>query len=190
MHLSELCPPCVGKISGNLNTEITGITHDSRKVVPGHLFVALLGTKKDGALFISDAAAKGASAVLALDGIKLPDNAANLPLVSSTNPRRSLAICASNFFNTQPQNVAAVTGTNGKTSVAWFTKQLWTKLGKKSASMGTLGLQTNKQPQSSGNGLTTEDPVTLHRNLKELAQNQVECAILEASSHEIGRAHV
>lgn len=173
----------MGRISGGSNPDITGITHDSREVSPGFLFVALLGLKKDGALFISDAAAKGASAILALDGITLPDNAANLPLVSSPNPRRSLAICASRYFNTQPQTVAAVTGTNGKTSVAWFTKQLWSRLGKKSASIGTLGLHSNQGPESLGKGLTTEDPVTLHRSLTELAKDEVQCTILEASSH-------
>ena len=125
MHLSELCPPYVGKISGGSNPIITGITDDSREVIPGFLFVALLGSKNDGAVFISDAAAKGASAILALDGVTLPDNAATIPLVSSPNPRRSLAICASRYFKTQPQTVAAVTGTNGKTSVANFFVQLF-----------------------------------------------------------------
>ena len=173
----------MGKISGGSNPNITGITDDSRKVIPGFLFVALSGSKNDGAVFISDAAAKGASAILASDGITLPDNAANIPLVSSPNPRRSLAICASRYFKTQPQTVAAVTGTNGKTSVAWFTKQLWSRLGKKSASIGTLGMHTDQEPQSFGKGLTTEDPITLHRKLNELAKSQVQCAILEASSH-------
>ena len=183
MHLSELCPPSVGKISGGSNPIITGITDDSREVIPGFLFVALLGSKNDGAVFISDAAAKGASAILALDGITLPDSAATIPLVSSPNPRRSLAICASRYFKTQPQTVAAVTGTNGKTSVAWITKQLWSRLEKKSASIGTLGMHTDQEPQSLGKGLTTEDPITLHRNLNELTKSQVQCAILEASSH-------
>jgi len=183
LHLSELCPPCVGKISGGSDPIITGITCYSREVIPGFLFVALLGSKQDGAVFVSDAAAKGASAILALDGITLPDNAANLPIVSSPNPRRSFAISASRYFAAQPKTTAAVTGTNGKTSVAWFTKQLWSKLGKKSASIGTLGLLTDTEAHSLGKGLTTEDPMTLHRNLDALAKKQFECTILEASSH-------
>jgi len=170
-------------IVGNSNPEIKGISADSRLIKPGFLFAALPGHKKDGRRFIADAIARGASAILAAKGSKPPSGAINLPLITSTDPRQSLAIFASRFYPIQPNISVAVTGTNGKTSVAWFTKRLWSALGYKAASIGTLGVDTGKNTLSSVGGLTTADPVTLHQTLQSLAISNINAVILEASSH-------
>ncbi|MCB1592946.1 MAG: UDP-N-acetylmuramoyl-L-alanyl-D-glutamate--2,6-diaminopimelate ligase [Alphaproteobacteria bacterium] len=103
-------------------------------------------------------------------------------LIEDDNPHLGLSqICAA-YYNKQPQTVVAVTGTNGKTSTAHFAAQLWKALGKKAASMGTLGLVVDGKTRGASS-MTTPDPVTLHRNLADLAQEGVEALCLEASSH-------
>ena len=159
--------------------EIAGLTADSRAVKPGDLFAALPGGKVDGRDFIKDAIAKGAVAILAPAGTVLEDERA--ALVTDANPRRRFALMAAKFFNAQPATMAAVTGTNGKTSVANFTRQIWGRLGLPAASFGTIGLVSPKRNEAGT--LTTPDPVALHRLLAELAEEGVTHAAFEASSH-------
>jgi UDP-N-acetylmuramoyl-L-alanyl-D-glutamate--2,6-diaminopimelate ligase len=159
--------------------EIAGLTADSRAVKPGDLFAALPGGKADGRAFIADAIARGAVAVLAPAGTVLDDPRA--VLVTDGNPRRRFALMAAKFFGRQPATLVAVTGTNGKTSVANFTRQIWSLLELPAASFGTVGLVS---PQRNEAGtLTTPDPVGLHRLLAELADEGVTHAAFEASSH-------
>jgi len=161
--------------------EISGLTADSRKVAAGYLFAALPGSRADGRDFIPQAIDKGAAAVLAPEGTVLPPSARHVTLVTDSNPRRRLALLAARFYGRQPKTVAAVTGTNGKTSVASFTRQLWQSLGHKSASLGTLGLQPPRPDAPAS--LTTPDPVELHRCLATLARDHIDHVVLEASSH-------
>ena len=165
--------------------KITGLATDSREVRPGCLFAALPGGQHDGRAFIPQALARGASAVLAPQGTPRSAlgtaAASDLPLITDVNPRRRLALMAARFFGRQPRHCAAVTGTNGKTSVAEFTRQLWAALGYQAASLGTLGLipQRGDAPDA----LTTPDPVALHRCLAGLAGEGYDHLALEASSH-------
>ena len=159
--------------------EIAGVTADSRKVKPGFLFVAIAGAKADGAQFAKQAAAAGAAAIVAEQRPEgLPDNVA---FVQVKNARRALALAAAAFFSRQPGTIAAVTGTSGKTSVAAFTRQIWTALGLPAASIGTVGVVSPKGEKYGS--LTTPDPVELHRTLDELAGEGVSHLALEASSH-------
>ena len=159
-------------------TKITGLTADSRAVQPGNLFAALPGATVDGRDFVQSAIDKGAAAVL------IPDNteiSSDFAVVTSPNARAALAHMAAAFFGRQPETIAAVTGTNGKTSVAHFTRQIWNSQGFDAASMGTLGLE---MPNGSVKpSLTTPDPVTLHSDLANLATQNVSHVVLEASSH-------
>jgi hypothetical protein len=116
---------------------ITGVTADSRKVAPGSLFVALPGSAADGRAFIPQALSQGAAAVLAPSDT--PMDMAPV-LVTSGDVRRAYALAARSFYGAQPATCVAITGTNGKTSVAAFCRQIWAGLGLKSASMGTLGV--------------------------------------------------
>lgn len=162
-----------------IDPEIEGLTSDSRAVQPGDLFAALPGGQQDGRDFIADALARGAVAVLAPHGTVLPEGQALL--VTDDNPRRRFALMAALFYGRQPRKLVAVTGTNGKTSVANFTRQIWSNLGVPAASFGTIGLvsPSRREPGS----LTTPDPVNLHRLLAELEAEGVTHAAFEASSH-------
>jgi len=159
--------------------DIVGLSADSRKVKSGFLFIAIAGAKADGAHFAKQAAAAGAAAVVAEQRPEgLPPAVAYIQV---DNARRALALAAAKFYVRQPQTVAAVTGTSGKTSVAAFTRQIWTTLGFQSASIGTVGLVSPKGEQYGS--LTTPDPVDLHRTLDRLAGEGVTHLALEASSH-------
>ena len=169
--------------------EFVGVTSDSRLVRPGFLFAALPGSQVDGRSFIYDAIARGAIAVLAPEGTNPELTNYDVPLITDVNPRRRFSMIVSQFYGTQPQFVVAVTGTNGKTSVAGFVRQMLGRLGHKSASAGTLGLEISGfdkklEPEFNSNfNLTTPDSVDLHRSLSELASFGIDHLALEASSH-------
>ncbi|MEQ8269025.1 MAG: UDP-N-acetylmuramoyl-L-alanyl-D-glutamate--2,6-diaminopimelate ligase [Parvibaculum sp.] len=159
-------------------TEIAGLTADSRAVRPGFLFAALPGTKLDGTTFIAQALEKGAAALLVPLGAEVK---AGVPVIADRNPRRRLALMAARFFGQQPRSIAAVTGTNGKTSVATFLREIWTALGEEAASLGTLGIESAKGARPLG--YTTPDPVALQAELAALAKEGVTHLAMEASSH-------
>src|SRR5262249_42923563 len=102
-------------------------------------------------------------------------------VLRDANPRRRLALLAARFYGAQPRTIAAVTGTSGKTSTVDFTRQIWTQLGRRAASLGTLGVITLEQRIDGA--LTTPDPVALHKQLAELAQAGIDHLAMEASSH-------
>jgi UDP-N-acetylmuramoyl-L-alanyl-D-glutamate--2,6-diaminopimelate ligase len=158
--------------------EVSGLASDSRAVKPGDLFFALAGTRTDGAKFVD--AAVGAGAV-AIAGDHPPPGGCRVPFVTTPNPRRALSLAAATFFPKQPSTIAAVTGTSGKTSVAAFTRQIWQRLGFEAASIGTIGLVSQKR--SVYGSLTTPDPIALHRQLDEIAREGVTHLAFEASSH-------
>jgi UDP-N-acetylmuramoyl-L-alanyl-D-glutamate--2,6-diaminopimelate ligase len=157
---------------------IEGVTADSRKVRPGWLFAALPGASADGKRFVPAAVQSGAAAVIASD--ELPGLAA--PVVKVTDPRRAYALAAAAFWGRQPRTCVAVTGTNGKTSVAGFCRQIFRRAGRASASMGTLGVRAGDL-QLEPPGLTTPDAGDVARILAELSSGGVTHLALEASSH-------
>lgn len=180
MLLSSLTGPEMSTSEALSGIEVTGITADSRAVKPGFLFAALPGTKADGARFVTEAIGRGAVAVLVSDGamVTAPPT---LPILRSSEPRRALALMAARFHPAQPRITVAVTGTNGKTSVAEFTRQIFAALGHAAASLGTIGLV---KPDGGVYGsLTTPDPVSLHATLAGLDGEGVTHLAFEASSH-------
>ncbi len=160
--------------------KITGLTPDSRLVLPGMLFVALSGSKANGMAYAAEAISRGAAAVLMGDKT---DGAESLtaPVLRSAEPRQALAYLAARFYAGQPDTVAAVTGTNGKTSVASFLRQIWAATGFEAASLGTIGIVTGKGEKALAH--TTPDPVSLHQHLAALAAEGVTHLAMEASSH-------
>ncbi len=158
--------------------DVKGLAVDSRTVKPGDLFFALAGAKTDGARFIQAAVAAGA---VAIAGEQAPAGDLPVPFVTLSNPRRALALAASRFYPLQPATIAAVTGTSGKTSVAAFTRQIWQRLGHASASIGTIGLVSDKRTVYGS--LTTPDPIALHRQIDEITRDGVTHLAFEASSH-------
>jgi len=181
LNLFELLEDCRWAHEG-MKVEITGLTADSRQVGQGYLFAALNGSQARGADFIPEALKNGAAAILAPPGTELGTKAPpHAVLITDENPRRRFAKMAARFFSHQPKTIAAVTGTNGKTSTATFLRELWRGKGNKAASIGGLGVEGDG-PISEAS-LTTPDPVTLHRTLMTLAEAEVEHCVLEASSH-------
>lgn len=164
--------------------QITGLSVDSRNVKPGHLFAALPGGRFHGAEFITYALRMGAGAVLTdaagLDIARDDLATAGVPVVVAEDPRGALAFAAALWFGAQPEVMTAVTGTNGKTSVATFTRQIWTALGHPAANFGTTGVEG---AFSAPLAHTTPEPITLHRLLAEMAQAGITHAAMEASSH-------
>ena len=171
----------VGKNAMKASKEITGLASDSRAVEPGYLFAALAGTHDDGARFVEDAARRGATAVLGRPELAERAQALGLRFIASDNPRLALAHEAAKFYGAQPDCVAAVTGTNGKTSVTVFLRQIWQGLGRAAASLGTIGAITPTREVTLTQ--TTPDPIALHRLLKELKDEGIDHLAVEASSH-------
>lgn len=163
---------------------ITGIAVDSRDVQDGYLFAALPGTQVHGADFIQYALRQGAGAVLT--DAAGADRAAELlqgftgALIIVPDAREALAHAAAAFFGAQPGKIVAVTGTNGKTSVASFTRQIWTVMGEKAANLGTTGIEGAYDAPLAH---TTPEPVTLHRHLAAMTAAGVTHVAMEASSH-------
>lgn len=163
---------------------VFNICVDSRNVKKGDLFAAMPGVLQHGAEFIQFALRMGAGAILTdVDGLAIAKrDVAELavPIVVSSDPRMALAQAAARFYGAQPATMTAVTGTNGKTSVANFTRQIWEALGKQAVNFGTAGVEG---AFSSPLSHTTPEPVTLHKLLAELKDAGITHAAMEASSH-------
>ena len=160
---------------------IESVTSDSRRVTPGALFCAIPGTLTDGRNFITQAAEKGASTILAPTGTDWPSLDQRVTRLETDQPRRVLALATAAFYGRQPKHMAAVTGTSGKTSTALFTQQLLSLFGHKSGSLGTLGLRADGFPETEA--LTTPAPEDLHKLLAEVADAGIDYCAMEASSH-------
>jgi UDP-N-acetylmuramoyl-L-alanyl-D-glutamate--2,6-diaminopimelate ligase len=174
-----MTPHSQASLSGVKN--FTGLTSDSRKVKPGFLFAALAGSKTDGARFVRDAVARGAVAVLGQPVLADDVAALGVRFIPDENPRLGLARHAAAFFDAQPDVVAAITGTKGKSSIVAFLREIWTTLGTPAASLGTVGVIApgGVMPLSH----TTPDPVEIHALLAKLKADGVEHLAIEASSH-------
>ena len=167
--------------------EISGLTADSRAVKPGYLFAALPGVKADGTAFVADALTKGAGAVLGGGSLQaVNDN--RLVAVIDENPRQRLAQIAARFYEKQPRAIVAVTGTNGKSSIASFVREIWDTLGIAAASFGTVGVVSPRGTKPLSH--TTPDPIEIHRLLRELAGEGVDHVAFEASSHGLAQYRV
>lgn len=169
---------------GGRHADITGLAVDSRKVRPGALFAALPGTEAHGADFVPMALENGAVAVLTdaagARAAKAALDAADTALIVAEDPRQTLALASALWFGAQPETMVAVTGTNGKTSVASFTRQIWSTLGFDAINMGTTGVEG---AWSAPLAHTTPEPITLHRTLAEADAQGITHAAMEASSH-------
>ncbi len=163
---------------------LSGLTADSRAVRAGMLFAALPGSATHGAQFIASALEQGATAILTdATGAKLAADVladTETALVVAEDPRATLACAAALWFGPQPETMVAVTGTNGKTSVATFTRQIWAALGEAAINIGTTGIEGAWAAPSSH---TTPDAVTLQKLLAAAAADGITHAAMEASSH-------
>ncbi len=179
MKLKEIAAFVNEMAAAVTQTEISGVSSDSRTVQQGYLFAALKGVKNDGSAYAADAVKRGAIAVLADE--HMDASQISVPVLRCADPRHALAMIAATFYGKQPQIMTAVTGTSGKTSVASFTQQIWAYAGFAAASIGTTGVFSPTRNEYGS--LTTPDPVELQKVLAELRDEGVTHACMEASSH-------
>jgi UDP-N-acetylmuramoyl-L-alanyl-D-glutamate--2,6-diaminopimelate ligase len=161
--------------------EITGLALDNRQINPGDLFAALPGSAVHGARFAQSAIEAGAVAILT-DEAGLAEILGIDPskIVIAHDVRASFARAAALFYGGQPKTMVAVTGTNGKTSISSFCRQIWTELEKQAVNIGTTGVEgAFTKPLRH----TTPDTLTLHRILAEAKSAGITHAAMEASSH-------
>lgn len=161
---------------------VTGFALDHRKVAPGTIFGAFQGARVNGEDFIPAAIAAGAIAIVARPEARVQ----GAVHVADANPRRAFAALAARYFAPFPGITVAITGTNGKTSTAELTRQLWQAAGHRAASIGTLGVTTgydSVSPRDGTGGLTTPDVVTFLATMAGLAREGISHAAFEASSH-------
>jgi UDP-N-acetylmuramoyl-L-alanyl-D-glutamate--2,6-diaminopimelate ligase len=156
---------------------VSGLASDSRRAKPGDVFFAIRGTAADGTAFASAAVSAGAAAVVS--EVPLPE--LSVPVIVTGSVRSALSQAASRFWPRQPATVAAITGTNGKSSTVDFLRQIWAFAGRPAASVGTLGAIGPKGAMDLG--FTTPDPIALHATLQALADDGVTHIAMEASSH-------
>ncbi|MDB5571556.1 MAG: UDP-N-acetylmuramyl-tripeptide synthetase [Hyphomicrobiales bacterium] len=157
---------------------VAGLTADSRNVKPGFVFFALAGARADGLAFARAALDAGAAAIVSE---RAPDDDTASSFVVAPDARLALAQAAAAFYPAQPATIVAVTGTSGKTSVAAFVRQIWSRMGASAAAIGTTGVITDAGADYGS--LTTPDPVTLHANIERLAKSGITHLAMEASSH-------
>ncbi len=169
---------------GGRDARVSGLAVDSRHVRDGFLFAALPGSAVHGATFVEVALRSGAGAILTDQiGAQIAADvlaASSAALVIAEDAREALAGASALWFAAQPAAMVAVTGTNGKTSVATFTRQIWQALGHAAINIGTTGVEGDWTAPSAH---TTPDAITLHRMLRAAADAGVTHAAMEASSH-------
>jgi UDP-N-acetylmuramoyl-L-alanyl-D-glutamate--2,6-diaminopimelate ligase len=178
MRLGALLPNA-GKAGDEI---VTGFALDHRKVAPGTIFGAFQGARVNGEDYIEAAIAAGAIAIVARPEARVE----GVLHVADANPRRAFAALAARYFAPFPATTVAITGTNGKTSTAELTRQLWQAAGHRAASIGTLGVTTgydSVSPRDGTGGLTTPDVVTFLATMAGLAREGISHAAFEASSH-------
>ncbi len=170
------------RITGDSDVAITGITSDSRNVGAGHVFVAVKGVHLNGEDYIAGAVEKGAVAIVVADAsnVQIP---AGVVILRVADTRIAYAKYAAVFYGKQPAYIAAITGTDGKTSTAEFLRQLWELTGHKAASIGTLGVRCDHTDNLPDFPNTTPDAGVLAEILAALAEAGVEHVAVEASSH-------
>lgn len=175
-RLGDILPAGVAAPDVARELTVTGLALDSRAVKPGFVFAALPGVTTHGKAFIKAAMEAGAAAILAERG-----TIASVPVLEADDPRLALAQMAARFSPAQPACIAAITGTNGKSSTVEFLRQIWQAAGHEAAALGTLGVT-----RSSGRtdvGYTTPDAIALHAALDALTGEGVTHLAMEASSH-------
>ena len=181
--LAELLEGAVGRLPPELQVE--GINADSRAVRPGEVFFALPGTQVHGNAFVAQAVARGA---IAMVSDRAPEADAGVPVVLVDDVRAAYARAAARQFAPQPEVAVAVTGTNGKSSIVSFVRQIWAACGIAGASLGTVGVET--AAGLSPRELTTSDALALHRDLGALKAQGIDHVALEASSQGLDQRRV
>ena len=164
--------------------EINGISNNSKNIKKKFIFFAFTGNKTNGNLYINEARRNGATIVISQE-----EKGNDVIKLTNKDYFKIYSHLCSSFYNKKPKNIIAVTGTNGKTSVTDFCRQIWSFYGLKSASIGTLGIRETSEQyyHKIRNNLTTLDSSELNKQLSKLYDKQISYVALEASSHGINQ---
>jgi len=158
--------------------KIRGISFDSRSIKRGDLFISIKGNKLNGKDYINQATSKGARAIIHSEIIKKNKKTVYIKVKDT---RDTLARLSTKYYRNKPENIIAVTGTNGKTSISDFFHQIFMLQKEKAGFIGTLGFKKNKHLRK--RNLTTLDPLSLNKDLEEMKKEGINNVIIEASSH-------
>ena len=159
------------------NVKVKGIATDSKQIKKGYLFFAIKGQKYNGTNYIKEAIKKGAKAIVS----NKRSSSRKIIFCKNNNIKSTLSNVCKKFYKEQPKIIIAVTGTNGKSSVVDYFRQLLYLNKKKVATIGTLGMYLNYKKTKSI--LTTPDIVTLHKFMRDVKRKKIDIVMLEASSH-------
>ena len=165
---------------------IKGLATNSKEVKKGFIFFAIKGRQFNGEKYISEAIKKGANVIICSNDCNFKND--NIAVFKVQNIRNFLSEITSKFYSLKPNNIIAVTGTNGKTSVADFFYQILSINNIPASSIGTLGIKYNNKIIK--NKLTSPDTITLHKNLEKLKKNKINNVIIEASSHGLDQSRL
>ena len=180
MKLKELIKnTAFTSVNGNADLDIVLATNDSRKVVPGSLFVAVSGCGNDGRAFIPSAIKAGAVAVVCEGGYEETDGAT---IVTVENSRYAAAIIADAFYGhpSRELKLAGITGTNGKTTTVTLLYNLFRKLGYSCGLLSTIANYVDTQRLETAN--TTSDPFTINSLMAKMVEAGCEYCFMEVSS--------
>ena len=174
-------------VAGSTAVDITGINIDSRKIMPGHLFVAIKGTQTDGHQYIEKAIQSGAAAILCED---LPIQQEGVTYIQVASTEDAVGKVATLFYGdpTSKLKLVGVTGTNGKTTIATLLYNMFRKLGYKCGLLSTVCnyIEDEQLPTSH----TTPDPIELNQLLGKMVDAGCEYAFMECSSHAIAQKRI
>ena len=185
-------------VCGDIRTEISDITNDSRKVVQGGLYFAIPGATVDGAEFIPDVIRMGAAAVITEkneerlsyilendilingDFAKKEDN--QIAIISVENVRYAMGVMSSSFYDDpcEELTIVGITGTKGKTTTSYMIKEMLELAGIKTGLIGTIEIDDGKEKVSSLN--TTPESIVLHKKFRDMVDNGCHAVVMEVSS--------
>ena len=166
------------KNAENTDIEISDICYDSRNIKPNCIFVCLKGVKFDGHDYMNEAFSKGASVVVVQEDVDFK----NIPIIKVENTRKFLALASANFFGNPAKKLKtiAITGTKGKTTTSFMVRSILEKAGLKTGIIGTIGVVMDENITKLNN--TTPESYEIHKNFKEMVDNEVKCVVMEVSS--------
>ena len=172
-------------IKGDSEKEITGIAYDSRSVNAGDMFVAVVGFKTDGHMYLESAIANGAQVVCVEENAQLPEIPANVTVVSCKNTRQLMALASCNFYSHPSRDfkLVGVTGTKGKTTTTYMIKTILEKAGKKVGLIGTIANMIGDKSVEASR--TTPESCDLQKLFREMADEKCDVVVMEVSSHSL-----
>ena len=188
MTLSELLDGIeTVEVTGDTSGEISGIVYDSRRAVPGSLFVALHGEKADGAAYIEDASQRGAAAVVSQSPCAF---GGNFPCVQVADARLALAQLAAAFYKNPSARLCTVgiTGTNGKTTVSFMLREIFKAAGRRPGLLGTVRYEIGDRVIPASR--TTPESLDLQAMFAQMERAGCDSAVMEVSSHALAQHRV